>query len=153
MPSLTIDSPLGPLTLIEEEGALVALEFGGCGEGLATPLLKQAKAEIADYFAGRRKSFDLPLNPRGTSFQRALWRLLQRIPYGEVRTYGELAAKLRSVPRAVGGACGRNPIPILIPCHRVVAGRSVGGYSGGEGISTKQRLLAIERSDLFATRP
>ena len=153
MPSLTIDSPFGPLTLVEEEGALIALEFGGRGDGSTTPLLKQAKAELADYFAGRRKGFDLPLNPRGTAFQRALWRLLQHIPYGEVRTYGELAAKLRSVPRAVGGACGRNPLPILIPCHRVVAGRSVGGYSGGEGIATKQRLLALERADLFAAQP
>lgn len=153
MPSLTIDSPFGPLTLVEEEGALIALEFGGRGDDSTTPLLKRAKAELADYFAGRRKGFDLPLNPRGTAFQRALWRLLQRIPYGEVRTYGELAAKLRSVPRAVGGACGRNPLPILIPCHRVVAGRSVGGYSGGEGIATKQRLLALERADLFAAQP
>lgn len=152
MLSLTIDSPLGPLTLIEEDGALVALEFAGRSIGAATPLLRQARAELSDYFAGRRRTFDLPLNPRGTSFQRALWRLLQRIPYGEVRTYGELAAKLRSVPRAVGGACGRNPIPILIPCHRVVGDRTVGGYSGGEGITTKQRLLAIERPDLFAAR-
>ena len=152
MPSLTIDSPVGPLTLVEEDGALVALEFGGCSDGPQTDLLRRAKAELADYFAGRRKSFDLPLNPRGTPFQRALWRLLQRIPYGEVRTYGELAVKLKSVPRAVGGACGRNPLPILIPCHRVVADRSVGGYSGGEGVSTKQRLLALERLDLFAAQ-
>lgn len=152
MPSLTIDSPVGPLTLVEEDGALVALEFGGCSDGPQTDLLRRAKAELADYFAGRRKSFDLPLKPRGTPFQRALWRLLQHIPYGEVRTYGELAVKLKSVPRAVGGACGRNPLPILIPCHRVVADRSVGGYSGGEGVSTKQRLLALERLDLFAAQ-
>jgi methylated-DNA-[protein]-cysteine S-methyltransferase len=153
MPSLTVDSPLGPLTLVEKDGALVALIFGGRGRRPVTPLLRKAKRELDEYFARRRDSFDLPLAPEDTPFQVALWRALEEIPYGEVRTYGELARKLKSVPRAVGGGCGRNPLPIIIPCHRVVGDHSLGGYSGGKGRETKERLLALERTDLFTTCP
>ena len=153
MPSLSVASPVGTLTLREEQGALVALTIGGEKAHDKTPLLARAKEQLLDYFAGKRRQFDLPLAPQGTAFQRALWRALSAIPYGELRTYGELAAALGSVPRAVGGACGRNPIPIIIPCHRVVAAGALGGFSGGEGRATKRKLLALERSDLFAHHP
>lgn len=153
MASLVVHSPLGPLTLVEEDGALVALAFGRSGGSEETPVLLKAKAQLAEYFAGRRQGFALPLKPKGTAFQRALWRALQRIPYGGVRRYGELALELKSVPRAIGGACAANPIPIVIPCHRVVAGHSLGGYSGGKGVETKRQLLALERVDLFSARP
>jgi methylated-DNA-[protein]-cysteine S-methyltransferase len=154
MPSLVIDSPLGPLTILERDGAIVSVEFGDASRDdpspdPPTPLLRRTAKQLAEYFARKRTAFDLPLAPRGSEFQRALWRLLEGIPYGEVRTYGQLAAELKSVPRAVGGACGANPIPIIIPCHRVVGGSQLGGYSGGDGRATKERLLALERADLF----
>jgi len=150
MPSLSLASPLGSLTLVEEQGALVSLAFGGTRGHDASPLLRRARAQLLEYFAGRRREFALPLAPHGTPFQQALWQALLAIPYGELRTYGELAAALESAPRAIGGACGRNPIPIIIPCHRVVAAGSLGGYSGGQGLATKRKLLALERSDPFA---
>ena len=150
MPSLSLASPLGALTLGEEGGALVSLAFGGRRGHDETPLLSKAKTQLLEYFAGRRRQFALPLAPHGTPFQQALWQALLAIPYGELSTYGELAAALKSAPRAVGGACGRNPIPIIIPCHRVVAAGSLGGYSGGQGLATKRKLLALERSDPFA---
>jgi methylated-DNA-[protein]-cysteine S-methyltransferase len=150
---LTLDSPLGRLVVEERDGALVSLSFGGEEAHDETPLLTRASAQLLDYFAGKRRHFDLPLAPQGTPFQRALWQALCAIPYGELRTYGEIAAALGSVPRAVGGACGRNPIPIIIPCHRVVAAGALGGFSGGEGRATKQKLLALEGGDLFARSP
>lgn len=154
MSSLTIESPLGPLTLVEENGALVSLWFVAADRPTATsPLLREARRQLKEYFAHRRQDFDLPLNPQGTEFQRSLWRVLGRIPYGEVRTYGELARRLKSAPRAIGQACGRNPIPIIIPCHRVIGDHSLGGYSGGKGLETKKRLLALERIDLFSAAP
>ena len=140
MPSLSLASPLGTLTLGEEGGALVSLAFGGSRGQDETPLLSKARTQLLEYFAGRRREFALPLAPHGTPFQQALWQALLAIPYGELSTYGELAAALKSAPRAVGGACGRNPIPIIIPCHRVVAAGSLGGYSGGQGLATKRKL-------------
>ncbi|HUI17549.1 MAG TPA: methylated-DNA--[protein]-cysteine S-methyltransferase [Alphaproteobacteria bacterium] len=153
MPSLSLASPVGTLTLREDQGALVALTIGGKEAHDETPLLVRAKEQLLDYFAGKRRHFELPLAPQGTPFQLALWRALSAIPYGERRTYGELAAALGSAARAVGGACGRNPIPVIIPCHRVVGAGSLGGFSGGEGPATKRKLLALEGSDLFARSP
>ena len=153
MPSLSLASPIGTLTLREEAGALVELVIGGKKALDETPLLSRAKAQLEEYFAGKRRRFELALAPRGTSFQRALWRALAEIPYGELRTYGSLAAQLGSAPRAVGGACGRNPIPVIIPCHRVVAAASLGGYSGGAGLATKKKLLALERAEALAPHP
>ena len=145
MVHLVMPSPVGALTLFEEAGAVVVLEWGRAPDAGRTPLLEEAKKQLDAYFKGRLKVFDLPLRPRGTSFQEALWRCLSEIPYGAVRTYGDLAARMATAPRAVGGACGRNPIPILIPCHRVVAaGGLLGGFSGGTGIETKRALLRHE---------
>jgi methylated-DNA-[protein]-cysteine S-methyltransferase len=153
MPSRSLASPLGPLTLVEEGGALVSLAFGGRRGRDETPLLSRARTQLLEYFAGRRREFALPLAPDGTPFQKTLWQALLAIPYGELRTYCELATELESAPRAVGGACGRNPIPIIIPCHRVVAAGSLGGYSGGRGFATKRKLLALERSEALTGRP
>jgi methylated-DNA-[protein]-cysteine S-methyltransferase len=152
--SLTVESPVGPLTVIAEADAIVSLWFVVSDRpGAATQLLRKAQRQLKEYFAGKRREFDLPLAPQGTSFQRRVWEALRRIPYGEQRSYGEIAKALRSSPRAVGQACGQNPIPILIPCHRVVGGQSLGGYSGGRGIATKKRLLDLERIDLFSALP
>ncbi len=110
-----------------------------------SPVLIEAKSQLDAYFHGRLKVFDLPLNPPGTAFQVAVWTLMEGIAYGQTRSYGEMALELKSGPRAVGNAGGRNHIPIFIPCHRVIgAGRRMCGYSGGAGIATKQALLLLE---------
>ena len=145
MPHLSFDSPLGFLTLHEDSGALIALDWGRAPGGVASPLLAAAKAQVEAYFAGRRRSFELPLRPLGTDFQKSVWRAMRAIPFGRTRSHGDLARDLASAPRAVGGACGKNPLPLLIPCHRVLAaGGALGGYSGGDGLDTKRRLLAHE---------
>jgi methylated-DNA-[protein]-cysteine S-methyltransferase len=146
MPRLALESPVGRLSLFEETGALTALDWGGKrSTGEPTPLLIEAKRQLAAYFAGKLRAFDLPLAPRGSPFELRVWELMSDIPYGETRSYGELAEDLAAAPRAVGQACGRNPLPILIPCHRVLAaGGSLGGYSGGRGVETKRRLLILE---------
>ncbi len=148
MPRLALDSPLGRLTLVEEEGALAALDWRDTSDDdEPTPLLLEARRQLDGYFAGTRAAFDLPLAPRGAAFERRVWQLMAEIPYGETRRYGELARALAAPARAVGKACGRNPLPILIPCHRVLAaGGALGGYSGGVGVDTKRRLLILERS-------
>lgn len=152
--TLCIPSPVGPLTLTATEEALTGLRFGGepaceeevCKRLAESPLLRRAVGEIESYFAGRLRRFTLPLAPAGTPFQRAVWEALREIPYGKTRSYGAVAARIghpRAV-RAVGMANHRNPVAILIPCHRVVgADGSLTGYAGG--LETKRRLLALER--------
>ena len=150
--SLTIETPTGPLRITEAANAIVGVEWDRTGRfgGDATPLLREAAGQLADYFARRRQAFDLPLRPQGSAFQQAVWRYMQAIPYGETRTYGQAAEALHSMPRAVGTACGRNPVPVLIPCHRIVgAGGRMTGFSGGDGVETKRALLAIERNLLL----
>jgi len=145
MSSRAVASPTGPLTLTVADGALVEVTWGTGAANDPDPVLDAAVAQLADYFAGRRRDFDLPLAPQGTAFQQRVWQALQRIPYGATWTYGELAAAVNSHPRAVGGACGANPLPIVVPCHRVTAGGGKpGGFSGGAGLATKHRLLALE---------
>jgi methylated-DNA-[protein]-cysteine S-methyltransferase len=143
MPSLSIPSPIGQLTIEEAGDMIVAIRWGN-GGGNGSPLLAEAARQLAAFFDGRLKDFDLPLSPAGTVFENRVWQAMQEIPYGETRTYGDLAHATDSGPRAVGRACGRNPIPIVIPCHRVLARGGLGGYSGDGGLVTKQRLLALE---------
>lgn len=145
MPRLSIASPLGRLTLFEEGGAITALVWGGKSAGKPSRLLIDAKRQLAAYFAGRRKQFDLPLAPEGSSAEQRVWALMAEIPYGETRAYGELARALKLSPRAIGRACARNPLPILLPCHRVVGtDGELGGYSGEGGVETKRKLLLLE---------
>ena len=144
----TIESPVGPLTITAKDGAITAVDFGG-GDGLRpnNGVLAEAASQLSAYFAGDLREFTLPLAPEGTSFRRRVWAAMQAIPYGETRSYGDLARALGSAPRAIGGACGANPIPLIIPCHRVVgAGGALGGFSGGAGCDTKRQLLALERA-------
>lgn len=145
-------SPLGPLVLTVGPEALYRLDFGGRAEAGSPPaackrLFDAAVAQLGEYFAGRRRSFDLPLAPAppGTTFQEAVWRALREIPYGEVVSYGDVAAWVGrpGATRAVGSACGANRIALVIPCHRVVARTGLGGFGGG--LETKERLLALER--------
>jgi len=144
--ALIIDSPLGPITLTDRDGALAAVTIAAVpGPQHATPLLKRAGRQLAEYFAGARMPFDLPLAPATSPFQGRIRAAMLAIPFGETRSYGELAAMLDSVPRAVGQACGDNPIPIIVPCHRVLAaGGGIGGFSAPGGITTKRWLLAHE---------
>ena len=145
MPQLATNSPIGPLTITEEDGRIVSLDWGWPPDSVETPLLLAARDQLEEYFAGNRTAFDLPLDPPGTEFQRRVWRELAAIPYGETRSYGQLATRLGTAPRPLGGACGRNPLPVLIPCHRVLAGGGgLGGYSGIDGIDTKIFLLRLE---------
>lgn len=143
--SATVESPLGRLLVSANEDAVLALGWTGQERREpAAPLLAEAVRQLSAYFAGRLTRFDLPLAPEGSSFDQRVRRAMCAIPYGETATYGAIARAIGSSPRAVGGACGRNPVPILIPCHRIVAGAGLGGYSGGEGLTTKAWLLAFE---------
>jgi len=144
MTSLSFHSPLGPLTLFEEDGAIIVLEWGRGPEDESSPLLNEAKKQLDAYFDRKLTTFDLPLAPPGTDFQNRVWQSMRKIPYGETRTYGDLAQDISSGARPVGTACGRNPIPIIIPCHRVVASTGLGGYTGQGGLETKTYLLKLE---------
>ena len=159
MISLSIPSPIGRLTIAEEDEAIVAISWPPAGPpplageareaaGNGSALLAEAAAQLDAYFAGRLTRFDLPLAPSGSPFETRVWTAMAEIPYGETRCYGDLAATIGSAPRAVGRACGRNPIPIVIPCHRVLAKTGIGGYSGAGGLATKRHLLALEGAAL-----
>jgi methylated-DNA-[protein]-cysteine S-methyltransferase len=144
LPQLSLHTPLGALTISEDEGVVVALDWGWGRDQAETPLLLRARNQMQEYFDGERTSFDLPLAPQGTPYRQRVWAALRVIPYGETRTYRDIAASAGGVARSVGQANGENPLPILIPCHRVVASHGLGGYSGGDGIETKRFLLEHE---------
>lgn len=145
MSQLSFLSPYGDLTVSEEDGVIVALDWGRSPFQEETALLREAKTQIDKYFDGELTRFDLPLNPMGTRFQQTVWEALRAIPFGKALTYGALAELVKSHPRAIGMACGRNPIPIIIPCHRVLATNgTIGGYSAGDGPDTKAALLRLE---------
>lgn len=144
MPSLSLASLIGRLTIDEKNGAIVAVRWADDPYGEPTRLLIEAGRQLEAYLGGRLKSFDLPLAAAGSPFEHRVWAAMCAIPYGQTRTYGELAQITDSGPRAVGRACGRNPIPIIVPCHRVLARGGMGGYSGGAGLPTKQKLLTLE---------
>ena len=149
MDLLFVDTPLGQMALAEEDGALIRLYLPGEGTPRLmpheTPLLREGREQLLAYLRGERKTFELPLAPRGTPFQCAVWEELRRIPYGTTCTYGELAARIgnpRAV-RAVGQANHHNPLPIFIPCHRVIgANGALTGYAGG--LELKRSLLELE---------
>jgi methylated-DNA-[protein]-cysteine S-methyltransferase len=151
MNSLSIGSPVGNLVFDEEDEAITALRWADETTGNGSPLLAEAARQLDAYFAGKLVNFNLPLRPTGTEFELRVWGAMQDIPYGETRCYGELAAATGSAPRAVGRACGRNPIPIVIPCHRVLGKGWMGGYSGAGGVGTKRTLLTLE--GVFAPEP
>jgi methylated-DNA-[protein]-cysteine S-methyltransferase len=143
-----VESPVGRLALQAEGEVLTGVRWASDGERSRdnpSPVLKEARRQLERYFARRLESFDLPLAGRGTDFQKSVWKMMREIPYGETATYGGMAMALGSGPRAVGMACGRNPIPIIVPCHRVLgSGGKEGGFSGGQGLPTKRKLLALE---------
>lgn len=148
MPSISVTSPVGRLRLDETGGALTAIAWDeDRSHGNGSALLDEAARQLEAYFEGRLQRFELPLAPAGTAFELRVWQAMRQIPAGQTRSYGELAMEVGSAPRAIGRACGRNPIPIVIPCHRVLARNGIGGYSGGDGLPTKRFLLDLERRD------
>ncbi|ASJ52181.1 [Fe-S]-binding protein [Brevibacillus formosus] len=164
-----MDSPIGPLLLASTEEGLCYIQFANEQDGLAplvswckktflgiTPtrndaINEPAKIQLEEYFAGKRKSFDVPTVLYGTPFQKAVWNELSNIPYGETRSYKDIALAIGAAKavRAIGGANNRNPIPVIIPCHRVIGSNgSLVGYGGG--LSIKEYLLSLEEGPLFA---
>lgn len=141
---LEVTSPFGPLTLTQSEGAIVALDWQSSSVSSETSLLREAADQLAAYFEKRLNSFDLPLQPRGDAFQQSVCQAMLNIPYGETTTYGAIAEKLNTYGQPVGNACGANTIPIIIPCHRVLAANGLGGYSGEGGVERKIELLKLE---------
>jgi methylated-DNA-[protein]-cysteine S-methyltransferase len=148
--TMPLDTPVGRLVLESDGNVLIRVwlpgeerHANGAG-GPVPPALKEAASQLGEYFAGARTEFDLAMELDGTPFQRQVWDELTRIPYGETISYGELARRIGRPrgPRAVGQANGKNPIPIIVPCHRVVASNGIGGYGGG--LPMKRALLAIE---------
>ncbi len=139
----TADTPIGPITLVAEDEALVALDWGGASND-PSPVLADAHKQLAEYFDGSRRRFDVPLAPRVSASQKRFLDALLAIPYGETKTYGEIAAEAGLSAQAAGQACGANPIAIFIPCHRVLGATSLGGFSAKGGIETKVALLKLE---------
>jgi len=155
---ISLQTPVGSLRIFADDHFLYQIAFpDSAGEYPAAsttlqehPLLSRAAAQLMEYFSGCRQAFDLPLSPQGTRFQQAVWDLMQDIPFGETRTYGELAAHLGNPnkARAVGGAANKNPLPLVIPCHRVVGTNGkLTGFAGG--IETKLFLLELEQKKTY----
>lgn len=149
--ALLHQTPCGPVVIAENGAAITHISLGTMHHpsnttGESSPLLAQAAAQLDEYFQGRRHAFDLPLAPQGTAFEQSVWNALQTIPYGETRSYADMARQIGNPTacRAIGRANGRNPIGIVIPCHRVIgANGALTGYAGGLGI--KQYLLELEQ--------
>ncbi|SKB03796.1 methylated-DNA--[protein]-cysteine S-methyltransferase [Aeromicrobium choanae] len=148
-----MDTPIGGLRLHVDAGLLTAIDFGAepRGERVEDALLDQVERQLDEYFAGDRRDFDLPVAADGTEFQKKVWAYLRTIPYGETVTYGQVATDLGyevGISRAVGAANGANPIPIVVPCHRVIGSNGkLTGYAGG--LDRKTTLLELERPGLF----
>jgi methylated-DNA-[protein]-cysteine S-methyltransferase len=145
VPLLSLHTPVGDLSVAEDGGAIVSIEWGWGRDQDETALLRRAREQLHAYFDAALTAFDLPLAPTGSPYRQRVWRALLAIPYGATRSYLDIARDAGGSPRSVGGANGANPIPIIIPCHRVVATTGIGGYSGGDGLPTKRALLALEQ--------
>jgi len=145
LPQLSLHTPLGALTVTEEHDAIVALDWGWGRDQQPTALLSQAREQLHAYFDGDLRRFELPLKPLlETPYRRRVWDALALIPHGETRTYRQMAETAGGSARSAGQAIGANPLPILIPCHRVVAGRHLGGFSMEGGVETKRYLLTLK---------
>ena len=144
MPVANFDTPVGRVALVEEDGHITRVTWKERAEDGLTPLLAEALKQLEAYFDNELEAFDLPLAPRGTDFQQQVYEAMKRIPLGETTTYGTIAKELGVPAQPVGQACGSNPIPIIIPCHRVLAAEGLGGFSGAGGVETKVQLLRHE---------
>lgn len=158
-----VESPVGPLRLVGDDDALLAIHFLAAGRRSSlpaarrsdhAPVIQSATAQLAEYFARTRREFDVPLAQTGTPFQRSVWAILKTIPYGTTTTYGQVAARIGRPrgSRAVGLANGANPIPIIVPCHRVIgADGTLTGFGGG--LAIKRELLRLEGAECGANIP
>lgn len=144
MAELSLTTPVGDLTVMSDGDAITGVAWRKAKDPEKTPELKEACAQLRAYFAGELTEFDLPLNVFGSKAQRDVCTEMAAIPFGETLTYGDIAARVGLPAQAVGAACGGNPIPVIIPCHRVLGASSLGGFSGGVGIDTKVWLLRHE---------
>ena len=145
MNTASIDTQFGRLTVTETDGHVVRLTWGGAEQAPLTSVLKSALEQIEAYDAGELSCFDLPLEVEGSAFQKAVCSEMSAIPFGQTCTYGDIAKRVDRSPQAVGQACGANPIPVIIPCHRVMgAGGKLTGFSGAGGVETKVALLRHE---------
>jgi len=142
--TIECNSPFGALCISATETNIVALDWKSPESNIETPLLLEASAQLTAYFAKKLESFDLPLAPKGDSFQQSVCQAMLEIPYGETTTYGAIADQLNTFGQPVGNACGGNSIPIIIPCHRVLGANGLGGYSGEGGVERKIELLKHE---------
>jgi methylated-DNA-[protein]-cysteine S-methyltransferase len=140
----SLHNKFGWFSLVEEEGWITQLLWEDHTKGFRSDVLKEGLNQLEAYFAGKLTKFDLPLAPKGTEFQQQVYRIMQDIPFGDVLTYGEVAKKLGVPAQPIGQACGSNPIPVIIPCHRIVGTGNLGGFSGMGGVETKVRLLRHE---------
>jgi methylated-DNA-[protein]-cysteine S-methyltransferase len=140
----SVDTQFGFLCLVEEEGAIVRLDWGTLGANDPSDVLDAAQAQMIAYDRGQLETFDLPLRVKGTDFQRDVCDAMSAIPFGYTRTYGEIAKDLGVPAQAVGQACGGNPIAVIIPCHRVMGAKGLTGFSGAGGVETKVALLRHE---------
>lgn len=143
MIAASLDTPVGVLSVSERDGAVVRLAWSAETTGQSV-LLDRALEQLRAYFAGELTEFDLPLRVEGSEFQKAVCAAMLAIPFGETRTYGDIARDLGAPPQPVGNACGGNPIPVIIPCHRVLSASGLGGFSGQGGVETKVALLKHE---------
>lgn len=144
-----ITTQFGTLTVGEEDGAIVRLTWGVSGRADSADVLDAAIAQLAEYDAGTREAFDLPLRVNGSRVQRDVCAAMSKIAFGETCTYGDIAKQLGIPAQVVGQACGGNPIPIIIPCHRVMGAKGLTGFSGAGGVETKVALLRHEGAGGF----
>lgn len=140
----SLSSAFGDLTIEANDDAITALHWNAQASGPDTPLLAEARRQMQAYLSGTLTRFDLPLDPSGTAFEKQVYAAMLAIPLGQTRTYGDLARDLSVTPQAIGQACGANPIPIIIPCHRITATGGLGGFSGAGGVEQKVALLKHE---------
>ncbi|MBO9478769.1 methylated-DNA--[protein]-cysteine S-methyltransferase [Shimia sp. R11_0] len=146
MRQTTVETPTGPMILTEQDGAIVRAAWGECDQDDGTPLLRRAAAQLTAYFEDPAEGFDLPLRVEASEFQQKVCAAMLAIPLGETRTYGDLSKELGVPAQAIGQGCGGNPIPVIIPCHRVLGANGLGGFSGEGGVETKVWLLKHERA-------
>ncbi|SDX64884.1 methylated-DNA-[protein]-cysteine S-methyltransferase [Ruegeria halocynthiae] len=144
MPMIAVDTQFGRLGVEEIDGAITRLVWGGADDTPDTPLLNEAAAQLRAYDQGRLTQFDLPYSVAGSEFLRQVCDIMFAIPFGDTLTYGDIAKQLDQPAQPVGQACGANPIPVIIPCHRVLSATGLGGFSGDGGVETKVALLRHE---------
>ncbi len=149
MKTCTVTTQFGDLVLVEEDDHITALDWGVAPAEDSTPVLDEAARQLVAYDAGTLERFELPLYVAGSDFQRAVCAAMSAIPFGETCTYGDIAKALKVPAQAVGQACGGNPIPIIIPCHRVMGAKGLTGFSGRGGVETKVALLRHEKAGGF----